>query len=63
MERTAGEGITVVHDVRFVDNRRIVTSGGLSAGMDAALHVVSRYLGEDGARRLAKNIEYDWRTD
>lgn len=59
----AGEDITVVHDVRFVDNGKIVTSGGLSAGMDAALHVVSRYLGEDGARRLAKDLEYDWRAD
>ena len=32
-------------------------------GCDAALHVVSRYLGEDGARQLAKDLEYDWRAD
>ena len=59
----AGEDITVVHDVRFVDNGKIVTSGGLSAGMDAALHVASRYIGKDGARRLANSLEYDWRAD
>ncbi len=59
----AGEDITVVHDVRFVDNGKIITSGGLSAGMDAALHVAARYLGDDGARRLAKDLEYDWRAD
>ena len=60
---TAAPNITVVHDVRFVDNGKIVTSGGLSAGMDAALHVVSRYRGMERAQRIAAGVEYDWRQE
>ena len=58
---TAAPDITVVHDVRWVDNGKIVTSGGLSAGMDAALHVVARYSSEERAARIAHGLEYDWR--
>ncbi len=39
----------------------MITSGGLSAGMDAALHVVSRIHGEERAKRIAYGIEYEWR--
>ena len=53
--------ITVVRGVRFVDNGAIITSAGVQAGMDMALHVVSRLLGEAAARATAANIEYDWR--
>ena len=56
----AGANITVVKDARYVDNGKIVTAGGLSAGMDAALHVVSRLRSEDTARRIARGLEYDW---
>lgn len=55
--------ITAVHDVRFVDNGKIVTAGGLSAGMDASLHVVSRFLGPERAERIAAGLEYEWRRD
>ncbi|MCZ6835757.1 MAG: DJ-1/PfpI family protein [Planctomycetota bacterium] len=58
-----GEDITVVHDVRYVDNGKIVTSGGLSAGMDAALHVVSRFIGIEKARNVANALEYDWQQE
>ena len=54
---------TVVDDRRFVDNGKIVTAGGLSAGMDGALHVVSRVLGEPAAQRVAAGEEYDWKPD
>ena len=56
----AAPDITVVRDVRYVDNGKIVTSGGLSAGMDAALHVVRRLEGADTAERIAASIEYAW---
>lgn len=45
---------------RFVDNGRIVTSAGVSAGIDAALHVVTRLHGEAAARSAAFYMEYDW---
>jgi len=45
---------------RLVDNGRIVTAAGVSAGLDASLHVVARLLDPDTARRTAAYIEYDW---
>lgn len=50
-------------DRRFVDNGRIITSAGISAGIDAALHVVSRVLGENTARQTARHMEYDWHPE
>jgi len=52
--------ISVRPDKRFVDNGQIVTSAGLSSGIDASLHLVSTVLGEDKARTVALHLEYDW---
>jgi transcriptional regulator GlxA family with amidase domain len=43
---------------RFVDNGRIATAGGLTSGVDLALHVVSRYFGPAAAERTATYMEY-----
>lgn len=51
--------------LRFVDNGRIATAGGLTSGIDMALHVVSRYFGNDVAAQTATYMEYSsdaWRT-
>lgn len=50
--------IRVREKVRFVDNGRIATSSGLSAGIDLALHVVARYFGVEVADSTAADIEY-----
>jgi len=50
----------VVDDQRFVDNGRIITTAGLSAGIDGALHLVSRMLGQGMAQKVALAEEYDW---
>jgi transcriptional regulator GlxA family with amidase domain len=50
----------VRRDQRFVDNGRIITSAGISAGIYAALHVVARLLGDAQARETASYMEYDW---
>lgn len=47
-------------DARFVDAGRIVTTGGISAGIDGSFHVVERLLGREVARRTARYMEYDW---
>lgn len=47
--------------VRYIDAGRIVTSGGISAGIDASFHVVTRLFGRDVARAAANYMEYDWR--
>lgn len=51
---------TTVHTAtRFVDNGNIVTTAGVSAGIDGALHVVARLCGIEVARGVAKYMEYD----
>ncbi|SNY43777.1 DJ-1/PfpI family protein [Arsukibacterium tuosuense] len=52
--------ISVKRQQRFVDNGQIITSAGLSSGIDASLHLVSKVLGEDKARTVALHLEYDW---
>jgi len=56
--RAEAPGTRVVSGVRWVDNGRIVTAAGVSAGIDAALHLVQRWLGPEEARRVARYMEY-----
>lgn len=58
--RKAAPKATVHADRRFVDNGRIVTAAGVSAGIDAALHVVSRLFGPEQAEGVARYMEYPW---
>lgn len=56
--------IKVHKDKRFVDNGKMVTTAGVSAGIDGSLHVVSKLLSEDVARATARYMEYDkWEPD
>jgi putative intracellular protease/amidase/YHS domain-containing protein len=54
--------ITVRDDRRVVDSVKVVTSAGISAGIDGALHVVDRLSGRDKATTTARNMEYNWQT-
>jgi len=51
--------IDVRDDVRYIDNGHILTSAGVSAGIDMALHIVARLLGEEVAQQTARNMEYE----
>jgi transcriptional regulator GlxA family with amidase domain len=53
--------IDVRADERVVDEGHIVTSAGVSAGIDMALHVVARLHGHRVATATARGMEYDWR--
>ncbi len=55
--------ITVLADTRIVDEGEVITSAGVSAGIDMALHVVRRLHGDEVARATARDMEYDWRAD
>jgi transcriptional regulator GlxA family with amidase domain len=44
---------------RYVDDGDIITSSGVSAGIDMALHLVRRLAGEDRAREVRRGIQYD----
>lgn len=51
-------GVETVTDTRFVDEGRVVTSSGVSAGIDMALHVVGRVWGPKVAMATQKAMEY-----
>jgi transcriptional regulator GlxA family with amidase domain len=45
---------------RFHDNGSILTSAGISSGIDCSLHVVGRLLGNEAAAATARYMEYEW---
>ena len=51
--------IDVRPDERYVDDGDIVTSSGVSAGIDMALHLVARLAGDERAREVRRYIQYD----
>ena len=44
---------------RFVDDGNMITSAGVSAGIDLALHLVGRLAGEEQARLVRREIQYE----
>ncbi len=50
--------VTVVDDQRFVDEGPVITSAGVSAGVDMALHIVGRLWSPETARKVQKAMEY-----
>jgi len=52
--------VKVQRDRRFVRSDNVVyTSGGLSSGIDLALHIVESYFGHDVAAATARQMEYE----
>jgi len=51
--------IEVRPDDRFVDSGEVVTASGVSAGIDMALHLVSRLHSVERARDVRRYIQYD----
>ena len=51
---------TVIRDQHVVNDGNLITSAGISAGIDMALIVVARYCGEDIARATARHMEYPY---
>ncbi len=52
-----------VKEARWVDDGNIVTSSGVSAGIDMSLHVIERLFGTETAERIANATEYQWHRD
>lgn len=52
--------LTVEHGVRWVDAGQIVTSAGISAGIDMSLHLVERLTDRALAEATARQMEFDW---
>jgi len=58
--RSGFPDVTVVEGVPWVDEGAIVTSGGISAGIDMSLHLVERLLDRRAAEATARQMEYRW---
>lgn len=58
--REAYPKVSVLEDVQYVDQGRILTSAGISAGIGMSLHLVGRILGMHMARATARRMEYQW---
>mgnify|MGYP003618187215 CR=1 FL=1 len=52
-------GLIVDREARFIDHGDVVTSAGVSAGIDMALHLVRRFAGEVIARDVRRALQYD----
>ena len=52
-------GANVDPDARFVDDGDVVTSAGVSAGIDMSLHLVERLQSEEAARLVRRYIQYE----
>ncbi len=56
--RDSFPSVTVEYEKHVVEDGRVVTSAGISAGIDMALKVVARYFGKDIAQATARHMEY-----
>jgi transcriptional regulator GlxA family with amidase domain len=56
--RDSFPAVTVEEKQHVVEDGRVLTSAGISAGIDMALRVVARYFGDEVARNTARNMEY-----
>jgi len=55
--------LTVISGKRWVDEGKYITSGGISAGIDMSLHLVSKLINIQLAENTAKQMEFDWRKN
>lgn len=53
-------GLCVVEGPRWIDAGSIVTSAGISAGIDMSLHLVERLHSRELALRTARQMAFDW---
>ena len=51
--------ISVQRNVKFVDEGSILTSGGISAGINLSFHLIARLHGKEVALKTAKQMAYD----
>jgi transcriptional regulator GlxA family with amidase domain len=58
-----GPKVKWIKEARWVDDGTIVTSSGVSAGMDMALAVIARLYGPGTAQKIADGTEYVWNKD
>ena len=58
-----GPKVEWVPKARWVEDGNMITSSGVSAGMDMALAIIARLYGEETAKGIADGTEYVWNSD
>lgn len=58
--RVGFPGVEVMEGKRWIDEGNIVTSAGISAGIDMSLHLVERLAGRELALATARQMDFDW---
>lgn len=48
---------------RYIDNGLLVTSAGISAGIDMSLYIIAKLHGKEQARQTAHDMEYNWQEN
>jgi len=61
--RQSFPAVTVEDKLHVVEDGQVLTSAGISAGIDMALLVVARYFGEAAGRATARHMEYPFPDD
>lgn len=51
--------VNVINNVKYVDEGTIITSGGISAGINMSFHIIKNIFGKEIAEFTAKRMEYD----
>lgn len=55
--------LAVQENVRWVDRGALITSAGISAGIDMSLHLVSRLAGQALSQRTARQMDTPWNPE
>jgi len=61
IEDLRAAGAQIVEGARFVDDGDVLTAGGVTSGLDLALHIVEKVAGASIAEQVAHEIEYERR--
>lgn len=54
------KNVKVCKDKQYVEDGNIITSAGISAGIDMALYIVKKYFSQEVAKSTAKHMEYPY---
>ncbi|HIG44582.1 MAG: DJ-1/PfpI family protein [bacterium] len=60
---SSSDKVEWVERARWVDDGNVVTSSGVSAGMDMALAIIARLFGNETAEKISNGAEYTWHRD
>lgn len=55
--------VNIIENQRFCDNGKVLTSAGISAGIDLSLHVINKLYGLEIAEVVSKWMEYNWQPN